>query len=289
MKSIRFTPLAFLFLATVPFMQGQQSTTLTGNDRSYTATASFNVRDHAITPVTGAPYCADEVSERQQTLADGTHIDQTTTNGHTCRDSAGRTRTERALFRGMMGRGTHPPDIKVIEINDPVAGFTCTLDTQNKIAHRVKLPVAQPTNRPRLDRTTSFTTNGPWVEMPNAVSVRPPAPNDSADNLTPQSTTESLGSKTINGVQVEGRLHKTIYPVNYEGNDRPITETMETWFASNLQLNVLSTRSDPRQGDQINRLDNLTTGEPDPTLFQVSSDYQIVDETAPFKLTYTTR
>ena len=47
-------------------------------------------------PVTGAPYSADEVVERVQTLADGTHLSTTSTTKK-YRDSLGRTRTERPM------------------------------------------------------------------------------------------------------------------------------------------------------------------------------------------------
>ena len=265
MRQLSFIPLAFLFVFS-SLLSGQNSVTGSGNS----ATATFTARPFPATPVTGAPYCADEVSEHRQTLADGTHITQTDTRGHVCRDSAGRIRTEHPLFRGLARRVSANPvaGIKVIEIHDPVGGFTYTLDTQNKIAHRVKLEARNPANRPRPARVARTETPAPASEHP-------------------QFSTEPLDSKTINGVQVVGTLNKVVYPVDSEGNDRPITVTTEIWTSPVMQLTILSTRSDPRSGDQIDRLDNLTTTEPDASLFQIPSDYQIVDETDTFKIQYT--
>ena len=273
MRQLAFIPLAFFFVAS-SFLSGQNSVSARGNS----ATATFSARSFAIMPVTGAPYCADEVSEHRQTLVDGTHIIQTDTRRRVCRDSAGRIRTERSLFGGPARHGLINPvaTMKVIEIQDPVGGFTYTLDTQNKVAHRVKLAESPNPDRPRLARTGK-------AEPPP-----PPGANSSAEtSQRPQFSTEPLDSKTINGVQVVGTLNKVVYPVDWEGNDKPITVTTETWTSPVMQLTILSTNSDPRSGDHINRLDNLTPTEPDPGMFQVPSDYQVVDETDTFKIQYT--
>jgi hypothetical protein len=46
-------------------------------------------------PIVGKPYSATTESERFQTLADGTHIDEKMSSTRTYRDSLGRTRLER--------------------------------------------------------------------------------------------------------------------------------------------------------------------------------------------------
>ncbi|HVW85414.1 MAG TPA: hypothetical protein VHB50_12070, partial [Bryobacteraceae bacterium] len=59
----------------------------------------------AMRAITGAPYSAEEVVEQVQTLADGTHISQKPLSTKVYRDSLGRTRTEKPLFRGMAVEG----------------------------------------------------------------------------------------------------------------------------------------------------------------------------------------
>ena len=66
--------------------------------------------------VTGAPYSAEVVSERIQTLADGTHITQNAQSTKQYRDSQGRTRTE-----------TFPGGAQVAEIHDSVTGFPSSM------------------------------------------------------------------------------------------------------------------------------------------------------------------
>jgi hypothetical protein len=42
----------------------------------------------------------------------------------------------------------------------------------------------------------------------------------------------------------------------------------------------LQDRSDPRSGETITKLENISRAQPDPTLLQPPADYKIVDVTA---------
>ncbi len=94
----------------------------------------------------------------------------------------------------------------------------------------------------------------------------------------PQSSTESLGSQTIEGVYVEGKKTTTTFPVGIMGNDRPLVRVMESWISPDLKITVVSKNSDPRMGESTTRMRNINRSEPDPALFGVPADYQIVDE-----------
>ena len=78
--------------------------------------------------VKNAPYSALEVVERQQTLADGNQIVNTTST-MSYRDSEGRMRIERRDRKG---------DISNVTITDPVADVSWSLRPQDKTATRVK-------------------------------------------------------------------------------------------------------------------------------------------------------
>ncbi len=52
----------------------------------------------------------------------------------------------------------------------------------------------------------------------------------------------------------------------------------ESWLSPDLKVTVLSKNSDPRMGEFAMRLQNIDHTEPDPALFRVPADYQIVDE-----------
>ncbi len=211
--------------------------------------------------VTGAAYSAEVVYERIQTLADGTHITQKAQSTKQYRDSEGRTRME-----------TSPGGAEVVEIHDPVSGFRYILDVQNHVAHRFTPPaestsgVASYTQTARADSSAANSAPGHGITPTQTPTYRP------------QSSTESLGSQTIEGVYVEGKKTTTTFPVGFMGNDRPLVRVMESWISPDLKITVVSKNSDPRMGESTMRLRNINRSEPDPALFGVPADYQIVDE-----------
>jgi hypothetical protein len=236
--------------------------------------------------VVGAAYSGEQIQEQVQTLSDGTHITQMHMNIKVYRDSQGRTRTERPLM--MLPNAEGSP--LLVEIADPVAGVRYTLDTQNKIAHRV---MAQPpgsqgmiyrqgVNAARLD------ANGPGAAPP------PPSPAPPGGIVVARQgqfhshnyTEEKLPPQTIEGVLAEGTRRTTVVPEGTEGNDRPFVITEETWTSPDLKVTVLSKTDDPPRGETTMKLTNISRNEPDPGLFQPPPDYQVVDETGQFTVRY---
>jgi hypothetical protein len=206
-------------------------------------TISFAVDDSQ--PILNAPYSVAEETEHNQTLGDGTHM-VTRSQTHLYRDSYGRTRKER--FASRNGTGSNEPII--IEINDPVAGTGYTLLVGERVARRVAPPAQFPTN-------------------PNVVR-KPPSP---AESLHPKTTSENLGTQSIEGVMADGVRNTTVYPEGMMGNDRPIQFVHETWVSPELRLTLQEKTTDPRFGDTITRVTSLNRSEPDPALFQVPPDY----------------
>jgi hypothetical protein len=86
---------------------------------------------------------------------------------------------------------------------------------------------------------------------------------------------EQLGSKIIEGVQADGTRTTITIPAGQMGNDRPIDIVDEQWRSSELQVTVLSRHNDPRMGETVYSLTNISRSEPSPTLFQVPPDYTI--------------
>ena len=80
--------------------------------------------------VKNAPYSAQAVNEREQTLGDGNQITQRRDSATWYRDSAGRTRLETRDAQG---------DVRNVVINDPVAGAAWTLDPRKRTALKVAL------------------------------------------------------------------------------------------------------------------------------------------------------
>jgi hypothetical protein len=90
-----------------------------------------------------------------------------------------------------------------------------------------------------------------------------------------QPKTESLGTKTLEGVQVTGTRTTSTIPAGTIGNDRDLNIIRETWYSSELKLVIQSTQSDPRFGETTYTLKNIQQGSPDVTLFQVPANYTI--------------
>lgn len=231
--------------------------------------------------ITSAPYSAEQVTEHVQTLADGTHITQPAQTTKLYRDSAGRTRTERSfpVPAGARSKGSDTP--RFIEIFDPVAGARYTLEPQNQTAHKMSIPSPPPPPPPPA------TANGaPASRMIRLLPAQLPAqsaPPSEGQSPRPQFSRESLGTQTIEGVLAEGSRTTVTYPIGAVGNDRPITTTTETWTSSELKMVVLSKNSDPRNGESTTRLTNISRSEPDPSLFQIPGDYEIIEPQTPVK------
>jgi len=226
--------------------------------------------------VTGAPYSAEQVTETVQTLADGTHITGPVQKTKFYRDSQGRTRIERTL---PMPAGV--PESAVghrtfIEIDDPVSGAHYVLNEQSRTAtlmfssHPQTRAGVRPANLIPLAQTPAATAparvQGTFTSGVQSINF--------------ESSHESLGSQTIEGVLAEGTRTTIVYPVGSVGNDRPITTVSETWRSPELNVMVLSSNSDPRNGESTTRLTNISRAEPDAALFQVPPDYEIVDPQA---------
>jgi hypothetical protein len=271
----RYCALLSLLLpfAAAAFGQMQVSSSFsTGPNNSPRGSFTFQSPSFAARPVVGAPYYGEHISEHVQTLANGAHITRTNENLKTWRDSEGRTRTERLALM--------PGGPQIIQIADPVAGYNYVLDTEKKIVHRGAVPAAPPTAR----STRPAAAGSCNCERSTKAAALEPKPVEQR----PQFTHESLGTKTIEGIVVEGSRTTTVYPVGSAHNDAPFSVILETWRSPELGLVLLSTNDDPRYGISTTKIVNLNRQEPDPGLFVPPSDYSIVDETGSFTIAWGT-
>ena len=92
--------------------------------------------------------------------------------------------------------------------------------------------------------------------------------------------TEELGAQDIEGIRAEGTRTTMTVPAGTIGNQLPIETVSERWYSPEMQVVVLTRRSDPRFGETVYRLTNIVRAEPSADLFEVPSDYQ-VEELAP--------
>jgi hypothetical protein len=260
--------------------------------------------------VKGAPYSAQISSSSVQTLADGNKITRQT-SGMVYRDSEGRTRREQNL----QPFGGSPTQI--VFINDPVAQTNFMVNSQDRSAQKmpfrnitvlskgardaVQRSAASALSAPASDQSVSVqvvtTQGGASGTSAGATTMMPPPPppppgleaeahflamaeQSGAKNLGAGLKTESLGTQTFEGVQAEGTRTTLTIPAGALGNELPLTTITEKWYSSDLHTVVLLKRSDPRTGETVYQLTNISRNEPQHSLFEVPSDYT-VKEVAP--------
>jgi hypothetical protein len=204
------------------------------------------------TPVTGAPYSGTQVTQSQQTLADGNQITRQE-QSKVFRDGQGRVRIEHTSSRPWDPAGQTPQT--VITIFDPVAGFSYTLNPAAMTA--VKTPLHTP--------NSAQDNGGPH-----------PPPHAKGPGISgAQVQTEDLGTQAVNGVSATGKRTTETIPSGAIGNQQAITIVREHWVSTDLKVPVLIKSSDPRFGNMTMQLTNIVQGEPDPSLFQIPSRYTV--------------
>ncbi|HUB78957.1 MAG TPA: hypothetical protein VMB03_09185 [Bryobacteraceae bacterium] len=199
--------------------------------------------------VKGAPFSADITTENNRVLQDGNRIHQVS-KLRFYRDGEGRTRREQSLNNlGSLASNTNLPT--VIFISDPVAGVNYALNPASK--------------------TASKSLAGGRGAGGRGGRMRGGPPPREERNVK----TESLGSKTVEGVTAEGTRTTITIPAGQEGNEQPIETVIESWYSPDLQMVILSKRSDPRNGETVTRYTNIVRGEPAHSLFELPADYKI--------------
>jgi hypothetical protein len=88
---------------------------------------------------------------------------------------------------------------------------------------------------------------------------------------------QSLGSQTMEGVLAQGTSSTATIPAGSVGNDRDIQVVDERWYSPELKTTLMTKHSDPRSGEEVFRLTNISRSEPSPALFQVPAGYQVVE------------
>ncbi len=266
------------------------------------AAAHANVRAHAVALaaplmihegkiVKNAPYSAQAISEKIQSLPDGNQITSRNT-AMVYRDSAGRTRREMSTEDG---------EVRTIMIRD-ADGSMHILRPADKTATRIAAPremagLAREKARERIEqlrkegKLPADGTGREAIVIKRVERVERIA-GERGDRLaldarivgafgdrewSSKAVTRELGSREFNGVKAEGKARTYEIPAGEIGNRNPIVVSHETWYSPDLQITVHTKHSDPRTGENTYRLENLKREEPAAALFTVPSDYTVKD------------
>ncbi|HJZ83259.1 MAG TPA: hypothetical protein VKD91_23020 [Pyrinomonadaceae bacterium] len=256
--------------------------------------------------IKGSPYSGTAVTETTQVLGDGNRIVNLST-ASLYRDSEGRTRREQTL-KAIGGITAGAPPLQTIMISDPVAGVSYSLDPVSRTARKNPMgnfSFQTSSSAPGVFAGTSgnvvfsgsrfeasvpppaTVSNGASSNAPTAPSKAPPmtwttqsvgvggfqvvGSDGGAENVKK----EDLGTETIEGVSATGTRVTFTIPAGQIGNERAIEIVDERWFSKDLQAVVMTRHSDPRSGETVYRLTNISRTEPDHSLFEVPADYQI--------------
>ncbi len=193
--------------------------------------------------ITGQPFSAEMIIEDTRRLFDGSTVTKQR-RGAIYRDGQGRTRREQQLETvagfNIVGNDNKPQSL--IFINDFVTKTQTFLDLNNKVARTSRIG-----NQPK------------------------PFERDEPEDAK----TVSLGTKTIEGVKVEGTKTTFEIPVGQLGNDKPIEVVTENWFSPELGVIVMSRHLDPLAGEHIFKLVNIKRNEPSAELFTVPAGFRV--------------
>lgn len=196
--------------------------------------------------VKGQPFSAEIAIEDTRRLFDGTTVTKRT-KGAFHRDSAGRTRREQPLEMvggfNIVNENNKPQTL--VFINDFAAKTQYFFDLNNSVARKIGIG-----------------PDGP--------------PRD--ETKAPGSKSESLGTKMIDGISVEGTRITFELPVGQIGNDKPIQVLTENWYSPELQLIVMSRHLDPLSGEHIFRLVTIKRSEPAADLFTVPAGFRVENQ-----------
>jgi hypothetical protein len=252
--------------------------------------AGFKITESApieVTLVKNAPFSAQAVTEFAQTLEDGNRIERRYESS-VARDTRGRTRREEEIaLIGPFFTAANAGAPRLVTIIDADAGVTYTLDEDARVAFR-SLRAGDKTFV-ELTKLTEALKTGAVISKGGggrgaAAEIKKAERALEQSDTVEQTTTQDLGSRMIEGVRAQGTRTTTTIPTGAIGNVRPIEIVSERWFSAELQMPVLITRRDPRNGETTYRLTNIVRGEQHDGLFTVPAGYEVRDGSLKFKL-----
>jgi hypothetical protein len=134
--------------------------------------------------------------------------------------------------------GNIESEMTTIQVSDPHAHtlYNCFLVGPKK--NTCELPVYKPTS-PAVDLSEKASAGG--------------LPGNRGSFIH-----EELGRQFISGVETIGIRDETTFNPGVFGNDRKVTVQREVWYSPQLDLNLLSVRSDPRNGKQTFTATNVS-------------------------------
>jgi hypothetical protein len=191
----------------------------------------------------------------------------------------GRTRGERR-----MTNADGDPNLRLVQIVDPVAGYQFVIDPVNKVAHRIKVPISAPST-PR-SRAESKPARPSIEEMSFGSYHRDILMIENLGGGPPKIAFEDIGDRVVEGISTRGVRTILDYPAA-SPTAPAILITTEAWVSDELKIVVLSNRHDSQWGDSRAQLVKASFTEPDENLFRPQPEYTVVDQPGAFSIDIT--
>jgi len=204
-----------------------------------------------VAPKPGAPFSFTLHTEWTRPLGNGGTM-TLMNERHIVRDSRGRIYQERWMLVPKGGKAKS--FMTTIQITDPEEHTWYNCITTTKVCDLYRY---------RLSSTDEFV---PFT-----------APTSVAPNASSSHQHQDLGANTWEGELTHGYRETTTIEPGVMGNDKPMVTTREFWYAPRLAINLLSIVDSPITGKQVFTVQDLSISEPEPTYFEVPTDYKVVD------------
>ena len=205
-----------------------------------------------VTPVPGAPFSGVVEIISKESLPDGTVNIRRTIN-HIARSSSGVIYNERRRLVSPSFQGE--PRLLSSHIYDPQTRLSTFLNPETHIARQMVLPTPP---------------QAPANSTPEAATAL-----SNAQNLS----TKDLGTESVAGLVLRGTRKERTVPATVSGTGREVTITDDYWYSDDLKVYLVLKHNDPRTGEQIVGITRVDRQEPGSSIFQIPSEYKVVDET----------
>jgi hypothetical protein len=211
------------------------------------SSTSYHVPGVDVLAIPGKPFSAKSKTEWTRKLEDGSTLQQHLT-ANLARDSQGRVYRERRSF--MPGLSNEETRLTHILIYDPVAKSEtiCTVAVRKCVV-------------------SDYQARTNFRDIPAG-------PFDGGKRYLNR---ESLGSSTMDGLEVTGTRETITVAAGTVGNETPLVSTREFWYSAELQTNLAVTRKLPVEGLQVVQLSEVNPSEPPAELFQTPAGYAVED------------
>ncbi|QNI32915.1 hypothetical protein H7849_02675 [Alloacidobacterium dinghuense] len=243
---LRIAFFCMLVVSTVSVCYAQATATMPPDYRG----VSVRIPGVFVTPVPDAPFSATVEIVSKQKLEAGSFNIRTTTN-HVARDAAGRIYNERRQLVSTSFKGD--PILLSAHIYDPATRTSTYLDPFSHLARQSVL------------------------RQPQTTAARIPVLGPHAGAAL--TTEQDLGEQTIGTTLLRGTKKVWTVPATASGTGKAVEIVDQYWYSPELSVYLIVQHDDPRTGEQIVAVKDVSRGVTDESLFAVPSRYRVVDET----------